>query len=116
MRVATRAIYASFLLALVVPAYYVNRAFQVSHARQVASCERGNAIREELNRRSASLRLEKAIIAQFLTDATDRRGLSEKPADRALVVRYEALSTRLARVRYRDIPVADCTAAVDHAR
>lgn len=106
------AVYGSFLAALVVLGFLVNRAFTVSTARQVAACERGNALRKENNERVPALQLQRAVLEAFIRDATAARAASAKAADHATARKYAALSVKLERVEYHAIPLVDCPAAV----
>lgn len=72
----------------------------------VASCERVNVLRAEVNRRSGVHRLDAELLAETLRFAAT---LSPADTDRA---RFRAFARRAAQLPFRDVPLTDCQAQI----
>lgn len=77
-------VYVSFLLALMVAGFLVLNAFNTSRDRQIASCERGNEIRANVDELAAAFKDAKVIVADYIVQAAHVRVARGDPTGAAL--------------------------------
>ena len=102
-------IYASFLLALMVAGFLVLNAFHTSRDRQIASCERGNAIRAQVDDLGQAFADAKVIVADYIVEAARVRVVSGDPKGAA---KRRAAALRLLALDVPPLGTLDCDAVI----
>jgi hypothetical protein len=87
------------------------------YQNNLASCERGNELRIESNKRVPAHRTEATVVLDFLHSAEQARRANyhetHQASDKQAAQQYHALSRRLkAHVHFQDVPVIDCQAVI----
>ena len=102
-------IYASFLLALMVAGFLVLNAFHTLRDRQIASCERGNDIRANVDELAAAFKDAKVIVANYIVQAAHVRVARGDPTGAA---KRRGAALRLLALDVPPLGTLDCDAVI----
>lgn len=111
---------AAFLILLVVGGYALYGVAQSGkdtlYKSQLQACERGNALREESNRRVAAHNADRDTLQEFLIAAREARraayARSHEASDANAAADYSRLIKQLDAVKFYPVKVVDCQTAI----